>query len=75
MQDHLEEMRLINDLYIEKKTIFIKVYDKCLHIKHRTDLTPLQKNLKIIRWYDKFMDYCCRKNKTFRKTTGLTNLY
>ena len=75
MLDHTHNMRIINDFSIEKKCMFIKVYDKCVIIKYRQDPTRLQKNLKIIRWYDRYIDYCCRKNEAFRQTTGLSNLY
>ena len=75
MIEHTHEMRIINDFSIEKKCMFIKIYDKCARIKNRSDLTVLQKRLKIIRWYDRYIDYCCRKNEAFRQSTGLSNLY
>ena len=70
----IEEMNKINEYELNKRVVLIKIYDFCLKIKN-SRLPMYQKNRKIQKWYNAYLNFCRKKNNEIRNIHQILNLY
>lgn len=70
----IKEMETINEIELHKKVVLIKIYDFCLRIKN-SRLPMYQKNRKIQKWYNAYLNFCRKKNNEIRNIHQILNLY
>ena len=70
----IEEMNKINEYEFNKRVVLIKIYDFCLKIKN-SRLPMYQKNRKIQKWYNAYLNFCRKKNNEIRNIHQILNLY